>query len=132
MGVVIVFVLMILISFIKQKNKQKKESLKREELLLKARKAEEQRKKDEIEQERLKRLANEAEEAERLKAHRQKLLESYFIEEDEQPYSKDEILALLKEDKLKLTSKLKFGKLTEEYKTLISFEEFNQNFKDFL
>ena len=73
-------------------------------------------------------------ESARIAVYKNMLSERYFLEEDtfEKPYTLGEIKDLLNNGDLKLSSKIKLGYFIKEYKSLIDFEEFNRDFKDFL
>jgi hypothetical protein len=71
---------------------------------------------------------------EKIAAYQKKLNESYFIEDngDEKPYSLKKIKSLLSSGEIKLSTKIKYGYETDKYLPVFSFEELNQDFKDFL
>jgi hypothetical protein len=70
----------------------------------------------------------------KIAAYQKKLNESYFIEDngDEKPYSLEAIKSLLSSGEIKLSTKIKYGYETDKYLPVFSFEELNQDFKDFL
>jgi hypothetical protein len=134
MSVVIKIVGMFLIFYIITKFRNiAKASRLEEEKEKKAQARKKQKKMEAIENEK-KRVEAEANEAARIAAYQKKLGESYFLEQDggETPYSMEEIKNLMQTGDLKLNSKIKYGYENNDYKPVFSFEELNQDFKDFL
>jgi hypothetical protein len=74
------------------------------------------------------------EEENRILAYQEMLNESYFLEEEngEKPYSLEQVKQLMSNGKIRLSTKIKYGYDSTVYKPVFSFEELNQNYKDFI